>query len=239
MSCLMFQILNGSVSRRMLLAILAFCIPALSQGASTPGSPLGKVFILSAPSGTGKTTLVRQLVRQVPDLVFAVSHTTRPLRPGEKEGVDYHFVDAATFDALLAKGAFVEWVATYGARYGLSREDLQKQLADGKDVLLDLNTEGARMLCRAVPDSIRIFLLPPSAQELARRLRDRGTETAAQVAQRMERAKSECSRFHEYEYLVVNTIPDQACRELQAIILATRALRERRQAVAQKILDGF
>ena len=203
-----------------------------------PGPP-GAVFVLSAPSGTGKSTLVKRLVRQVPGLVFGVSYTTRPPRPGERDGVDYFFVDDARFDAMLARGQFQEWVEAYGRRYGLGREWLAGQLASGKDLLLDLDTAGARAVRASMTDPVTVFLLPPSAQELARRLRGRASESGEQLAMRLGQARLECSRFPEYDYLVVNETVDQAYRELEAIILAARARRERRRETARKILASF
>ena len=214
------------------------CAMALGGGPAHDAQP-GCVFVLSAPSGTGKTTLARRLAREVPGLALGVSHTTRAPRPGEREGVDYFFVDDARFDAMLAQGRFQEWAEIYGHRYGLSRDWVQAQLAAGQDLLLDLDTTGARTVRGALPGSVTVFLLPPSARELARRLRGRGSETGAQLALRLGRARLECSRFPEYDYLVVNDTVDQAFRELEAIILAARARQERRRAVAAKILAGF
>lgn len=199
----------------------------------------GTAFVLSAPSGTGKSTVARMLVRQVPGLTFAVSHTTRAPRPGERDGVDYFFVDDARFDAMLAGGEFLEWVTIYGRRYGLSRDWVRANLRSGRDLLLDLDSSGARIVRRALPRAVTVFLMPPSAHELARRLRGRGSENGRQVAQRLGLARHECARYLEYDFLVVNDAVDQACRELEAIILADRARRERRRAMAERILAGF
>jgi guanylate kinase len=199
----------------------------------------GDVFVLSAPSGTGKSTLARRLVQEVPGLVFGVSHTTRPPRPGEREGVDYFFVDAARFDAMLAQGRFQEWTEIYGHRYGLDRDWMNRQRAAGLDLLLDLDTSGTRMLRQAVPEAVTMFLLPPSARELASRLRGRRSESQQQLNLRMGQAKRELSRFGEYHYLVVNEPVDQAFGELSAIIRANRARQERRRAMAREILAGF
>ncbi|MDR3673229.1 MAG: guanylate kinase [Holophaga sp.] len=223
-----------------MLPWLAVTACAVLAAPDPPRPPVpGSVFVLSAPSGTGKSTLVRRLVREVPGLVFAVSHTTRAPRPGEQDGVDYFFVDDARFDAMLAEGQFQEWVELFGHRYGLSRDWMDRQRAAGKDLLLDLDTHGARKLRKAVPDSVTVLLLPPSAQELARRLRGRGTESAPQLALRLGRARHELSCYPEYDYLVVNEDVNQAFRELEAVVLAARARQARRGPVAQGILAGF
>jgi guanylate kinase len=199
----------------------------------------GDVFVLSAPSGTGKSTLARRLVQEVPGLVFGVSHTTRPPRPGERDGVDYFFVDAARFDAMLAQGRFQAWTEIYGHRYGLDRHWMNQQRAMGLDLLLDLDTSGTRMLRKGVPEAVTMFLLPPSARELASRLRGRRSESRQQLDLRLGQARRELSRFGEYHYLVVNESVDQAFGELSAIIRAHRARLERRGAVAREILAGF
>ena len=221
--------LRATVIRIGLWAALSAC---------AAGPPRGGVFVLSAPSGTGKSTLIKRLVQEVPGLAFAVSHTTRAPRPGEREGVDYFFVDDARFDAMLARDGFQEWVEIYRHRYGLSKAWMEQRLAAGQDLLLDLDTTGARMLRQAVP-AVTVFLLPPSAAELARRLRGRGSESQEQLELRLGQARRELSRYPEYDYLVVNDSRDGAFRDLQAIILAARARRERRDATAREILAGF
>jgi guanylate kinase len=197
------------------------------------------VFVLSGPSGAGKSSLARRLVGQVPGLAFAVSHTTRPPRPGERDGVDYFFVDRAAFDAIRARDGFLECVETYGHRYGLSRKWLRQRLAAGEDVIMDLDTTGARAVRKAMPGAVTALVLPPSAQELGRRLSSRGTESPAQLAQRLGQARRELARYPEYDYLVVNDELDRAAREVEAVILAARARQERRRATARRILETF
>ena len=201
--------------------------------------PPGIVFVLSAPSGTGKSTCARRLLQQVPGLVFAVSHTTRRPRPGEVDGKDYLFVDDAAFDALQAKGDFAEWVALYGHRYGLSKDWIRKQLASGKDILMDLDPTGTRAVRQAVPEAVTVFLLPPSARELAARLRGRGSENEAQLTLRLRQAGQQLCRYGEYDYLVINQTVDQACHELEAIVLAARARQPRRAPAARQIIESF
>jgi len=199
----------------------------------------GNVFVLSAPSGTGKSTLAKQLVKQVPDLDFSVSFTTRKPRPGEVHGRDYFFVDDATFDAMVAEDGFVEWVEVYDRRYGTGKAWIQERLRAGGDILLDIETQGARQVHRTIPDAVMVFLLPPSSGELASRLRGRGDESEEQVRIRLDYARHELSQFDSYDYLVVNDTVDQAYRKLESIIIATRCRRERMGKTAQRILESF
>jgi len=202
-------------------------------------SHAGNVFVLSAPSGTGKSTLARRLVQEVPDLNFSVSFTTRKPRPGEVHGQDYFFVDDATFDAMVAADGFVEWVKVYDRRYGTGKAWIQERLASGVDILLDIESQGARKVHQAIPDAVMVFLLPPSSQELSSRLRGRGDESEEQVRIRLDYARHELSQFDGYDYLVVNDTVEQAYRRLESIIIATRCRRERMGARAQAILDTF
>jgi guanylate kinase len=197
------------------------------------------VFVLSAPSGTGKSTLARQLVKQVGDLNFSVSFTTRQPRAGEVHGRDYFFVDDATFDDMVARDGFVEWVRVYERRYGTGKAWIQEKLESGVDILLDIESQGARRVHQAIPDAVMVFLLPPSSRELAARLRGRGDESEEQVRIRLEYAKHELVQYEGYDYLVVNDTVEQAYRRLESIITATRCRRERMGATARQILDSF
>jgi guanylate kinase len=197
------------------------------------------VFVLSAPSGTGKSTLARQLVKQVADLTFSVSFTTRKPRPGEVDGKDYFFVDDATFDAMVAEDGFVEWVRVYERRYGTGKAWIQERLESGMDILLDIESQGARMVHKTIPDAVTVFLLPPSSAELSARLRGRGDESEEQVRIRLDYARHELAQFEGYDYLVLNDTVEQAYRRLESIIVATRCRRERMGSTAQRILDSF
>jgi guanylate kinase len=199
----------------------------------------GNVFVVSAPSGAGKSTLVQRLVQSVPDLVFSISFTTRKPRPGEVDGRDYFYIDDARFDAMVAKGGFVEWVQVYGHRYGTGKAWLESVLASGQDVLLDIETTGAMNLRRAIPDARMIFILPPSAASLEERLRSRGKDSEEQIAIRLKHARHELELYPAYDYLVMNDDLDQAYRQFESIVLATRAGRERMTPAAQKLLEGF
>ena len=199
----------------------------------------GNVYVLSAPSGAGKSTLVRSLMRHLPDLIVSISFTTRPPREGEIHGKDNFFVDDATFDAMLAEDGFIESVQVYKHRYGTGRAWIEEQRASGKDILLDIETIGARNVHAAIPDAVMIFLIPPSAAELSSRLRKRGRDPEAEIQVRLDYAKHELSEFPSYDYLVVNDSLERAYQDLRAVVLATRVRRERMEAKAQRILEGF
>lgn len=199
----------------------------------------GNVFVLSAPSGAGKSTLAKRLVRDVPDLMFSVSFTTRPPRTGEVHGTDYFFVDRETFGTMADQGGFVEWVEVYGNRYGTGRQWIQEKLSGGTDILLDIETIGARNIRSEIPEAIMIFLLPPSADSLAERLRTRGKDSEEQIRIRLQYAKHEMDAFGHYDYLVVNDDLETAYRQLESIIVASRCRRGRMAPTANRILATF
>jgi guanylate kinase len=199
----------------------------------------GNVFVVSAPSGAGKSTLVQRLVSTVPDLIFSISFTTRKPRPGELDGRDYFYIDEARFEAMVREGGFVEWVEVYGHRYGTGRDWLDRVLASGQDVLLDIETTGALNLRRAIPDAHMIFILPPSAAALEARLRSRGKDSDEQIRIRLDYARHEMELYPAYDYLVMNDDLELAYRRFESIFLATRATRERMAPAAQRILEGF
>lgn len=199
----------------------------------------GNVFVVSAPSGAGKSTLAQRLVRSVPDLIFSISFTTRKPRPGERNGQDYFFIDDDRFDAMIREGGFVEWVQVYGHRYGTGRDWLDRTLAAGRDVLLDIETTGALSLRQAIPDACMIFILPPSAAALEQRLRSRGKDSEEQIRIRMNHARHEMELYHAYDYLVLNDDLELAYQQLESIVLATRTRRARVTPTAQRILEEF
>lgn len=199
----------------------------------------GNVFVLSAPSGAGKSTLAKRLVRETDGLIFSISTTTRPPRPNEVDGRDYFFVDDASFDEMVAAGGFLEWVQVYAHRYGTGREWLERTLSTGVDVLLDIETTGALNIHKAVPDAVMIFLMPPSAEELERRLRGRGSDTEAQISLRLKHARHEMELFEAYDYLIINDDLERAYRQLESVVLAARAQRERMVGSAGRILETF
>lgn len=199
----------------------------------------GTVFVLSAPSGAGKSTLAHRLLRELEGIQFSVSFTTRKPRPGEAHGKDYFFVDDATFDRMVAEDGLIEWVQVYQNRYGTGRAWVQAQIEAGRDILLDIETVGAKNVRQQLPEAVMIFLLPPSAQELERRLRGRGTEGDEQLRLRLAHARHEMEQFGHYDYLVVNDDLDRAYGELEALVRAARCRRIRQDARARAILDTF
>jgi guanylate kinase len=176
------------------------------------------LFILSAASGTGKTSLARALVDRLPSVVISISHTTRPPRPGERDGVDYYFVAPAEFQAMIDRGEFLEYAEVFGNRYGTARATVEKLRARGKRVVFDVDWQGARAIKRVWPQAISVFLLPPSRAVLERRLRDRGQDTPDTIARRMRAAVDEMRHHTEFDYIVVNDQFDHALADLEAII---------------------
>ena len=180
-------------------------------------------FVVAAPSGTGKTTVCVALRARDPELVLSVSHTTRKPRTGERDGVDYHFVSDADFVRSIGKGEFLEWAFYNGNRYGTSFGAIEGPLAEGRDVLLEIEVQGARQVRGRLPDARLIFLLPPSMSELKRRLAGRATDTAAQVAERLATARSEIAAVEEFDYAVVNDELERCVANVQAILAGERA----------------
>ncbi len=187
----------------------------------------GDLYVISAPSGTGKTTLLHMLLKEMDKVSFSVSHTTRPSRPGEIDGVDYHFVSKDVFSSMVEEGAFLEWAEVHGHFYGTSREGVLGQLAKGTDVLLDIDVQGARQVKKGFPGAVMIFILPPSFKELEQRLRSRGTEDEDSLKIRIENAKREIMAVTEYDYIVINDVLQKALDDLEAVIKANRHKKDR------------
>ena len=182
----------------------------------------GVLFIISAPSGAGKTSLVRELRTQLEGFAVSVSHTTRPRRPGEQEGVDYFFVDINTFEQMAAAGEFLEYAKVFDNYYGTSRVSVEIALSLGKDVLLEIDWQGARQIKAQMPDCKSLFILPPSREALSNRLLGRGQDNAETIARRMRDAISEMTHYAEYDYLIVNDDFATALMEMRYIILSAR-----------------
>jgi len=198
--------------------------------------PIGQLFIVCSPSGAGKTTLCRKLLERFPELRFSVSHTTRPRRPQEVDGRDYHFVDAATFERMVRAGEFVEWAWVHGNRYGTSQAELRAAVAEGRALLLDVDFQGAAQIRRQYPGATAVFLLPPSLAVLRERLRRRGTETPETLELRFRNALREIEAYPQFDYLVVNDDLAQAVEVLCGIVRAEQARRTRQAEAAERLL---
>ena len=198
----------------------------------------GLLVVLSSPSGAGKTTISRLLLEADADVTMSISATTRPQRPGEVEGVDYHFVDDAEFDRLIETNEFVEWAPVFGYRYGTPKAPVKEALRDGRDILFDIDWQGTQQLHSAMgEDLVRIFILPPSMPELERRLRERGTNSEAVVADRMQRAAAEISHWAEYDYVLVNADMEKCLAKVQTIVAAERLKRSRQVGLVAFVRD--
>lgn len=205
------------------------------MASNTPFRRRGVLFILSSPSGAGKSTIARKLLAEDGNLEMSVSATTRPIRPGEVDGVDYHFVSVDRFREMVAAGEFLEWAHVFGHRYGTPHAPVDKALSEGRDVLFDIDWQGAQQLFQqAGGDVVRVFIFPPSLTELERRLRDRGTDPEDVIQARMERAASEISHWDGYEYVLVNEDVQTCFDQVRTILNAERLKRSR-----QTSLIGF
>jgi guanylate kinase len=183
----------------------------------------GRLFVITAPSGAGKTSLIDALMRADPSLKLSISYTTRAPRPGEKDGIDYHFVDDATFLAMRDRGEFLENAQVHGYRYGTSKGVITAALAKGDDLILEIDWQGAQQVRTIYPDCVGIFILPPSIEELERRMRARGQDADAVIRRRVANAREELEHAGEFEYRIINKDFDAARRELAEIIQKERA----------------
>jgi guanylate kinase len=191
------------------------------------------MLVLSSPSGAGKTPLSRKLLEAEPDIVMSVSVTTRPPRAGEVDGLDYHFIDAARFEAMKRGGELLEWAHVFGQSYGTPRHPVDKAIAQGRDVLFDIDWQGTQKLRElARSDLVSVFVLPPSMKELERRLHTRAQDSDAVIAGRMAKAVDEMSHWAEYDYAVINRDLDQAFADVQAILAAERLKRDRQTGLS-------
>jgi guanylate kinase len=199
----------------------------------------GKLYIIAAPSGAGKTSLVKQLVADLDSLTVSISHTTRPMRPGEAHGRDYYFVPIADFQDMLEQQAFLEHARVFDNFYGTARQTVQENLSQGLDVILEIDWQGAQQIKKLLPDSQSIFILPPSTAVLQQRLRNRGQDDEQIIARRMRDAVAEMSHYHEFDYLVVNDDFEQALAALKSILIANRLTRQRQQHKLAPLLKAL
>ena len=202
-------------------------------------SRLGQAFIVCAPSGTGKSTLIARLREEFPQIAFSLSCTTRTPRPGEVDGRDYRFVDREEFLSLRDAGHFAEWAEVHGNFYGTPLDATRKLLAQGREVVFDIDVQGAAQLRQSLPDSCFVFLLPPSKAELERRLRGRGSDNTATIAKRMANARVELQAAPEFDYLIVNDDLDTAYAALRTVFAAQREARARHPELVKELLEQW
>ena len=183
---------------------------------------LGTLFIISAPSGAGKTSLVAELLQRLENIQVSVSHTTRPSRPKETDGIDYHFITQQQFETMIEQQQFVEHAEVHSNYYGTSKEWVQNKLSKGVDVILEIDWQGAEQVRKKIPSAKSIFILPPSKQALFERLKKRGQDSGQVIEQRIAAAKEEMSHYNEADYLIINDQFELACKQLQNIVEATR-----------------
>jgi guanylate kinase len=212
------------------------------MSAHTPTTDVteGTLFIVAAPSGAGKSTLVNALLEREPDISLSISHTTRPPRPGEQYGRHYYFVERAEFEREVAEGIFLEHAEVHGNFYGTSRKTVQELLQQGRDVLLEIDWQGASQIRKTKPDCVSVFILPPSAAELERRLRGRGSDSEDVIERRLRNSRGEIAHAHEFDYIIVNDRFEDALETLQAVVRAVRhrsALQcQRHEALIRELL---
>lgn len=199
----------------------------------------GTLFIVSSPSGGGKTTLVKALLEAEPEVRLSVSYTTRPARPGEVDGRDYHFVTLPVFERMLAAGEFLESAVIYGNRYGTSQKWIERERAEGRDVVLEIDWQGAQQVRRLIRQVVSIFIMPPSPEVLESRLRGRGQDSEEVVARRLAAAREEISHVSEYEYVMINDDFDRAAQDLRSVIRAERLKLARQLARNLNLINRF
>ncbi|HDD35492.1 MAG TPA: guanylate kinase [Candidatus Desulfofervidus auxilii] len=197
----------------------------------------GNIFVISAPSGAGKTTLIRLLKSRFPKIVFSVSCTTRSPRPKEKHGKDYFFIKENEFKEMIRRGEMLEWAKVHGHYYGTPLKFVKERLAAGEDIILDIDVQGARQVKEKLPEATLIFILPPSWEELKRRLFKRSTESLEEINKRLKAAQKEIKAAETFDFIVINDEINKALKELEAIMLASKAKVEKRKSVIQEFLE--
>jgi guanylate kinase len=202
-------------------------------------SQRGLLFIVSAPSGTGKTTLVERLVQALPNLRMSRSYTSRVAREGERDGVDYNFISRQEFEERVARGEFLEWADVFGNYYGTCRPDVEQSLAEGQDVVLVIDVQGARQVKAGRVDHTAIFVLPPSFEVLEQRLRGRSKDTEEQMQRRLATSRAEAASYVDYDYVVVNDAVEPTVVRLREIIAAERSRTQRMTQIAEAIIKTF
>lgn len=200
---------------------------------------LGKLYTVSAPSGAGKTSLVKALIEAVPSIYVSVSHTTRKMRPGEQDGVNYHFTDHSTFETMIADDAFLEHAEVFGNYYGTSKQWVQDQLEQGLDVILEIDWQGAKQIKQLLPETVGVFILPPSQEALRERLEGRGQDDAETIDKRMSEARSEMSHFDQADFIIINDDFQLALSDLKALFRAQQLTKQRQQQLHGDLLQAL
>ena len=213
------------------------------HGSASPASiERGTLFVVAAPSGAGKSSMVNAVLAREPGIALSISYTSRAARPGERHAQHYHFVSKAEFEAMIAAGDFFEYALVHGDYKGTARQSVEPQLAAGKDVLLEIDWQGARQVRQQIPDALSVFILPPSTDTLETRMRNRGQDSEAVIAQRLAAAQEEMSHAPEFDYWIVNEHFDTAANELRSIFIAHRLRREaqarRHAALYEGLMEG-
>ena len=214
-------------------------LSAEAAAALDPPEARGILFVVSSPSGGGKGTLIRRVLPVVPRLGYSVSWTTRAPREGEREGVHYFFVSTQEFEAARDRGEFLEWAVVHGNLYATSLSFLERELTSGRDVILEIDVQGAESVRRKPLDSVSVFILPPSFDVLRERLRARESENPEQFATRLRNSRAEVERYAEFDYVILNDDAERAARQLASIVYAERARRARQESLARRVLATF
>jgi guanylate kinase len=202
-------------------------------------SPAPNAIVVSAPSGSGKSTVLRRVLDELDGIRFSVSHTTRPPRPGEREGVEYHFVERPAFEALRAEGALLEWAEVHGQLYGTARAEYEAAQREGVDLLMDLDVQGAAQVRLRIPEAVTVFILPPSFADLEQRLRGRGQDGEGAIRRRLEAAREEMDLFDSYDHTLINDRLESCVEDLKAVIRAARSRTRGMRQAARRILATF
>ena len=202
-------------------------------------SARGMLVVVSSPSGGGKGTLIRRALKSVPNLGYSVSFTTRHPRAAEVNGRDYFFVTPEVFEDMAERGEFVEWARVHGNLYGTGRAQVERELAGGHDIILEIDVQGAERVRALNPGAVQVFILPPSFEILRERLTGRGSEGKADLALRLRNSRGEVERYREFDYVIINDDADRAAAQLAAVIYAERARRERQEEAAARVLASF
>lgn len=210
-----------------------------SEACEGPREARGMLIIVSSPSGGGKGTLIRRVLKTLPNVGYSVSFTTRPAREGEADGRDYFFISEERFRQMIERDEFVEWAHVHAHLYGTGRAQVEKELKEGHDIILEIDVQGAKSVRNLVPQAVSVFILPPSFGTLRDRLIARGSEMPTDLALRLRNSRGEVERYREFDYVIINDEADRAAAQLASIVYAERARRDRQEQAAQQVLASF